>query len=126
MRFDTFNHRIKGPIIIRLIIGKKLFIRILLYCDSGRVSNSYFVSLQLSLVCFVRVILSLRQNALISIRLFIFHSDVLVICYKDGSCTSFSNVESKWLPEIRKHCDNKPVILAATQLDMARTDAELE
>ena len=42
---------------------------------------------------------------------------------------SFSNVSTYWIPEVRHHCPNVPVILCATKIDLRsneNTRADLE
>ncbi len=38
-------------------------------------------------------------------------TDVFLICYSVVSPSSFDNVSSKWVPEIRHHCADTPVLL---------------
>lgn len=38
-------------------------------------------------------------------------TDVFVVCFSVISPSSFTNVTNKWMPEIRHHCPDKPVIL---------------
>lgn len=52
------------------------------------------------------------------------NTDVFLLCFSVVSPTSFANVSDKWLPEIRKHCPEAPVILVGTQSDL-RTDVKV-
>jgi len=50
-------------------------------------------------------------------------TDVFLICFSVISPTSFSNVKSKWWPEVTHHCPNSKIILVGTKLDL-RDDKE--
>ncbi|VDK23453.1 unnamed protein product [Anisakis simplex] len=50
-------------------------------------------------------------------------TDVFVLCFSIVSPVSFDNVTSKWIPEIRHHCPDSPIILIGTKLDL-RDDPE--
>ncbi|CAF0999169.1 unnamed protein product [Adineta steineri] len=50
-------------------------------------------------------------------------TDVFVLCFSVISPTSFTNITNKWMPEIRHHCPDKPVILCGTKIDL-REDRE--
>lgn len=50
-------------------------------------------------------------------------TDVFVLCFSVISPTSFTNITNKWIPEIRHHCPDKPVILCGTKIDL-REDQE--
>ena len=39
------------------------------------------------------------------------------MCFSIASRTSFENVRDKWVPELRKHAPNVPILLAGTQSD---------
>ena len=41
-------------------------------------------------------------------------TDVFVLCFSVISPTSFTNITNKWIPEIRHHCPDKPVILCGS------------
>ncbi|KAJ5072374.1 hypothetical protein M0811_01388 [Anaeramoeba ignava] len=45
-------------------------------------------------------------------------TDVFLICFSLISPSSFENVKSKWVPEIRHYCQNSPLILVGTKLDL--------
>ena len=50
-------------------------------------------------------------------------TDVFLICYSIISPTSFSNVKTKWVPEVKHHCPDTKLVLVATKLDL-REDPE--
>lgn len=51
------------------------------------------------------------------------NSNVFVVCYSIASRTSFENVRDKWVPELRKHAPNVPILLVGTQSDRRETGA---
>ena len=50
-------------------------------------------------------------------------TDVFLICFSLVNPTSFENVKAKWFPEVRDHCQNVPIVLVGTHLDL-RDDTE--
>ena len=38
-------------------------------------------------------------------------TDVFLLCYSVDNRTSFNNVMTKWVPELRHHCPNAPIVL---------------
>jgi len=48
-------------------------------------------------------------------------TDVFLVCFSIDSQTSFDNVRTKWIPEIRTHANKVPFILVGLKSDM-RTD----
>ncbi|XP_052071697.1 ras-related C3 botulinum toxin substrate 2-like [Mytilus californianus] len=50
-------------------------------------------------------------------------TDVVLVCFSLVHRTSFENVTDRWIPEIRHHCPEIPVILVGTKLDI-RQDGE--
>ena len=44
-------------------------------------------------------------------------TNVFLICYCVCSYTSFRNIKEKWIPEVRQHCPDTPIILVGTQTD---------
>ncbi|KAI0216653.1 Ras-related C3 botulinum toxin substrate 3 [Lamellibrachia satsuma] len=51
-------------------------------------------------------------------------TDVFLICYSVVSPSSFDNVMIKWVPEIRHHCQEAPLLLIGTKIDL-REDKEV-
>ena len=45
-------------------------------------------------------------------------TDIFLVCFSLISPTSFDNIKSKWLPEIRLHMPNTKFILVGTKLDL--------
>ena len=45
-------------------------------------------------------------------------TDVFIICFSVMEPASFSNVEEKWIPEIKQYMNNVPFILVGTQIDL--------
>uniref|UniRef100_A0A1I7XV99 Ras-related C3 botulinum toxin substrate 1 n=1 Tax=Heterorhabditis bacteriophora TaxID=37862 RepID=A0A1I7XV99_HETBA len=45
-------------------------------------------------------------------------TDVFVLCFSVVSPVSFDNVATKWIPEIRQHCPDAPILLVGTKLDL--------
>lgn len=52
------------------------------------------------------------------------NTDVYVVCFSVVSPASFANVASRWIPELRQHSPDTPVILVGTQADL-RTDVKV-
>uniref|UniRef100_A0A914X7P7 Ras-related C3 botulinum toxin substrate 1 n=2 Tax=Plectus sambesii TaxID=2011161 RepID=A0A914X7P7_9BILA len=45
-------------------------------------------------------------------------TDVFVLCFSIVAPVSFDNVTTKWIPEIRHHCPDAPILLVGTKLDL--------
>ena len=45
-------------------------------------------------------------------------TDIFVVCFSVVSPTSFDNVKSIWLPELKHHCPRAPILLVGTKLDL--------
>jgi len=45
---------------------------------------------------------------------------VVIICFSVDEKSSFDNITAKWIPEVRHHCPDTPVILVATKTDLRR------
>lgn len=50
-------------------------------------------------------------------------TDCFLLCFSLVSQTSLSNVKSVWVPELKKHCPDTPIILVGTKSDL-RTDQQ--
>ena len=51
-------------------------------------------------------------------------TDVFMLCFSVVSPTSFHNVLEKWVPEIRQHCPQAPLVVVGTQSDL-RNDVKV-
>eukprot|EP00483_Globobulimina_turgida_P009168 UN09187 len=51
-------------------------------------------------------------------------TDVFLVCYSIISQSSFANVRTKWIPEIRHHVPEAPFLLVGTKTDL-RNDADV-
>jgi len=45
-------------------------------------------------------------------------TNAVIVCFSVNERNSYVNVEAKWIPEIRHHCPDVPVILVATKTDL--------
>ena len=45
-------------------------------------------------------------------------TDIFLVAFCVKSPTSFANVKDKWIPEVRHHCPNTPVLLLGLQCDL--------
>jgi Ras-related C3 botulinum toxin substrate 1 len=45
-------------------------------------------------------------------------TDVFLVCFSIINPTSFANIKTKWVPEVRHHCPNTKMILVGTKLDL--------
>ena len=50
-------------------------------------------------------------------------ADVILLTYSVVSPVSFDNILTKWIPEIRDHCPETPILLCGTKIDL-RDNAE--
>ncbi|XP_065188010.1 rho-related GTP-binding protein RhoJ-like [Sycon ciliatum] len=46
------------------------------------------------------------------------HVSIFLLCFSVVQPQSLQNVLEVWLPEVRKHCPNAPILLVGTQLDL--------
>lgn len=51
-------------------------------------------------------------------------TDVFLVCFSLISRASFDNVIVKWYPEINANCQNAPIILVGTKLDLRTSDGK--
>ncbi|XP_052256047.1 rho-related protein racA-like [Dreissena polymorpha] len=47
-------------------------------------------------------------------------TDVFFVCFDLSNTTSFENIESKWLPEVRHYCPGVPIILVGCKADLPK------
>jgi small GTP-binding protein len=45
-------------------------------------------------------------------------TDVLLVCFSVVSPSSYESVSAKWIPELRHHAPNAPIILVGTKTDL--------
>ncbi|OXA51387.1 Ras-like GTP-binding protein RhoL [Folsomia candida] len=45
-------------------------------------------------------------------------TDCFIVCYAIDNPTSFGNVKTLWIPEVRKYCPRAAVVLVGTKLDL--------
>lgn len=50
-------------------------------------------------------------------------TDVFLLCFSVVSPPSFDNILCKWMPELKDHCPNTPIILVGTKSDL-REDSD--
>ena len=53
-------------------------------------------------------------------------TDVFLVCFSLMSPTSFENIPIKWVPEIRNHQPNTPIILVGLKLDLKEDGAAVQ
>eukprot|EP01091_Cochliopodium_minus_P007294 TRINITY_DN171_c0_g1_i4.p1 TRINITY_DN171_c0_g1~~TRINITY_DN171_c0_g1_i4.p1 ORF type:complete len:198 (-),score=60.96 TRINITY_DN171_c0_g1_i4:84-677(-) len=53
-------------------------------------------------------------------------TDVFLICYSIISPTSFQNVKTKWVPEVKHHCPDTKMVLVATKLDLREDQEQIQ
>jgi Ras-related C3 botulinum toxin substrate 1 len=51
-------------------------------------------------------------------------TNVFLVCFSVVNPSSYANVKTKWVPELRHHCPDVPIILIGTKLDL-REDEEM-
>ena len=59
---------------------------------------------------FVLFVLSFKKE--------IFFQNVFIVCFSIDSRISLQNAKNKWIPELRQHCPNTPIILTGTKSDL--------
>ncbi|TIA74655.1 hypothetical protein E3P92_01097 [Wallemia ichthyophaga] len=79
---------------------------------------SSLMAIQSRLVCGIRLV---KRTTIGSDR-FLIHrlvlTDVFLIAFSIASPTSLENVKYKWIPELKHHAPNVPIILVATKVDL--------
>eukprot|EP01088_Endostelium_zonatum_P000564 TRINITY_DN1080_c0_g3_i1.p1 TRINITY_DN1080_c0_g3~~TRINITY_DN1080_c0_g3_i1.p1 ORF type:complete len:199 (-),score=38.74 TRINITY_DN1080_c0_g3_i1:70-666(-) len=53
-------------------------------------------------------------------------TDIFLLCYSVVNPYSFENVKETWLPELRHHCPQVPIILVGTKIDLKEDEKTLE
>merc|ERR1712232_100553 len=53
-------------------------------------------------------------------------TDIFLLCFSVVNPYSFENVKETWLPELRHHCPNVPIILVGTKTDLRDDQQTLE
>ncbi|KAH3744248.1 small GTPase Rac protein 1 [Pelomyxa schiedti] len=53
-------------------------------------------------------------------------TDIFLICYSVVNPVTFSNVKTKWVPEVTHHCPNAPFLLVGTKIDLRNDDPTLK
>ena len=53
-------------------------------------------------------------------------TDIFLLCFSVVNPFSFENVKETWLPELRHHCPNTPIILVGTKIDLREDPKALE
>lgn len=48
------------------------------------------------------------------------NTDVFLLVYSVDNRTSFNNVTAKWIPELKHHCPNAPIILVGAKVDIRK------
>ena len=43
---------------------------------------------------------------------------MFLVCYSVISPSTFTNITNKWIPEIRHHCPDTPIVLCGTKIDL--------
>lgn len=45
-------------------------------------------------------------------------TNVFLVCYSVISPSTFTNISNKWIPEIKHHCPDTPIVLCGTKIDL--------
>ena len=53
-------------------------------------------------------------------------TDVFLVCFSVVSHASFTSVKEKWVPEIRHHCPETPLILVGTKIELREDKPTLD
>ena len=54
---------------------------------------------------------------------FYLHTDVVIICFAIDNPESWVNVQSVWVPEVRRYCGKVPILLVANKTDLLHNTA---
>ena len=44
--------------------------------------------------------------------------NIFIVCFSVDSKITLQNAKEKWIPELRHHCSNTPIILVGTKSDI--------
>ena len=47
-------------------------------------------------------------------------TDIFIVCFSIISPASYESVRTKWIPDLKDHCPNTPVLLVGTKLDLRK------
>ena len=50
------------------------------------------------------------------------NTSIFLLCFSVVSPASLENVHDKWIPELKLHCPNVPIILVGTQVDLRENE----
>jgi len=50
-------------------------------------------------------------------------TDVFLVCFSAAFPSSFHNARDKWIPEVRHHCPDTPIVLVGTKIDLRQDKA---
>ena len=53
-------------------------------------------------------------------------TDVFLICFSIIAPTSYQNVKTKWVPEVKHHCPDTRLVLVATKLDLRDDNEQIQ
>lgn len=53
-------------------------------------------------------------------------TDVFLVCFSVVDFFSFDSIENYWVPEIRHHCPQTPIVLVGTKLDLRSDEKTLQ
>ena len=51
---------------------------------------------------------------------------MLLACHFSRTCVTVENISSKWVPEVRIHCGDVPIVLVGTQIDLRDDSSTVE
>lgn len=53
-------------------------------------------------------------------------TNVFLVCYSVISPSTYTNITNKWIPEIRHHCPDTPIVLCGTKIDLRDDSSTLQ